>query len=156
MFSGPAPPSKGHRTFLRGLGIMQWHFQAVCGSQALAARGRFVEFLQHKGVQQSDCYCAEVVFGELVGNAVRHAPGPINISAHVHTRGVVVLVIRDTGAEFKLSFQPPPLQSECGRGLYIVSLLTADLRSENTGFGNRVTAILHMTEPVALCGDNLV
>ena len=135
---------------------MQWHFQTVCGSDALAARGSFVEFLQHRGVRQSDRYCAEMVFGELVGNAVRHAPGPINITAHVHTRGVVVLEIRDTGPEFKLSLQPPPLQSECGRGLYIASLLTADLRSENTGFGNRVTAVLHMTEPVALWGDNLV
>lgn len=135
---------------------MQWHFQAVCGSDALAARGCFVDFLQHQGVQQSDCYCAELVFGELVGNAVRHAPGPINVSARVHTRGVVVIVIRDTGPKFDLSLRPPPLRSECGRGLYIVSLLTADLRSENAGFGNKVTAILHMTEPVVLRADNLM
>lgn len=135
---------------------MQWHFQAVCGSDACAARGSFVEFLQHLGVRQSDCYCAETVFGELAGNAARHAPGPIIVTARAYTRGVLVLEIRDTGPEFTLSVQPPPLQSESGRGLYIASLLAADLRAEYTGFGNRVTAILHMTEPVTLCGDNLV
>lgn len=135
---------------------MRWHFQSVCGSGALAARGSFLEFLQHLGVRQSDRDCAEMVFGELVGNAVRHAPGPIDITAHVDVRGVLALEIRDTGPEFKFSVQPPPLQSESGRGLYIASLFAADLRSENTGFGNRVTAILHISEPVTLCGDNLV
>jgi anti-sigma regulatory factor (Ser/Thr protein kinase) len=127
---------------------MQWYFQAACGSEALAARRSFVQFLQDLGVRQSDRYCAEMVFGELVGNAVRHAPGPIDIAAHMNTHDVVVLEIRDTGPDFALSPRPPPLHSECGRGLYIVSLLTTDLRSENTGFGNKVTAILHMTEPV--------
>lgn len=132
---------------------MQWQIQTVRGRDALAARGSFVEFLQHLGVRQSDRDCAEMVFGELVGNAVRHAPGPININAHVGARGVLVLEIRDTGREFTLSVQPPPLQSESGRGLYIASLLAAELRSENTGSGNRVTAILHMTEPITVCGN---
>lgn len=124
---------------------MRWYFQAVCGSEALAARGSFIEFLRHLRLGQSDCYYAEVVFGELVGNAVRHAPGPIHITAHVD--GVVVLEVCDTGPHFDLSVGPPHLHSESGRGLYIVSLLTSDLRSVNTGSGNRVTAILQMAEP---------
>jgi anti-sigma regulatory factor (Ser/Thr protein kinase) len=89
-----------------------------------------------------------MVFGELVGNAVRHAPGPIDITANVDVPSLIVLEICDTGPYFVLSIQPPPLHSESGRGLYIVSLLTADLRSENAGFGNKVTAILHMSEPL--------
>jgi anti-sigma regulatory factor (Ser/Thr protein kinase) len=125
---------------------MRWCFKAVCGSEALAARGTFVQFLRNLGLGQSDCYCAEVVFGELVGNAVRHAPGPVHITAHVD--GMLVLEVCDTGPHFELSVRPPHLHSERGRGLYIVSVLTSDLRSVNTGWGNRVTAILHMTEPV--------
>jgi anti-sigma regulatory factor (Ser/Thr protein kinase) len=126
---------------------MQWRLQAVCGSEALAARGSFVEFLQDLGMRRSECHCAEMVFGELVGNAVRHAPGPIDISAHRETHGPVVLEICDTGPYFKLSCRPPQPESESGRGLYIVSLLATDVWSENTGCGNRVTAILHMTDP---------
>lgn len=126
---------------------MQWRFQAVYGGEALAARGSFLQFLQDLGMRPSERHCAEMVFGELVGNVVRHAPGPIAISAHSDTHGPVVLEICDTGPDFKLPCGPPLLESESGRGLYLVSLLAADVWSENTGRGNRVTAILHMTEP---------
>lgn len=127
---------------------MQWHFEAICGSEALAARGSFAQFLQRLGVGQWDCYCAQMVFGELVGNAARHAPGPIDVMVHVDTPRIVILEIRDTGRAFNLSVRPPPWQSESGRGLYIVSLLTTHLRAENAGFGNKVSALLHLTEPV--------
>jgi anti-sigma regulatory factor (Ser/Thr protein kinase) len=127
---------------------MRWHFHAIQGTEALAARRRFVDFLQRLRVQQSDRDCGEIVFGELVGNAVRHAPGPVDITAYVDRADRIVLEICDTGPNFELSPGPPPLHSEGGRGLYIVTLLTSDLRSVHTGFGNRVTAVLPMTGPV--------
>jgi anti-sigma regulatory factor (Ser/Thr protein kinase) len=92
---------------------------------------------------QSDFGGAEIIFGELVANVVRHAPGPIEITAHSDGLGLVTLAVSDTGPAFTVApALPASLLSESGRGLYVVSKLCAHLSSMRTEIGNKVSVVL--------------
>ena len=88
---------------------------------------------------------AELVYAELVGNVVRHAPGPVDVA--LDTSGTLpVLSILDRGRGF--SFTPhaaPDTFSESGRGLFIVKALTVDLNAtRRPGGGCHVRAVLEL------------
>ena len=76
---------------------------------------------------QSDLYCGsadpdslELVFGELVGNVVRHAPGRVHVRA-VAMGDAVRLTVADGGPGFNaMMFEPPYPLTESGRGLMLV------------------------------------
>lgn len=121
----------------------RWSFDAENARAAQDARGEFVHYLRRHVVNGSSISAAELVFGELVGNVVRHAPGPIDIDldwSHEHP----ILHVIDRGKPFEAGGTlPPDILSESGRGLYIVRQLTSDLRVEHVpGYGNHVTAEL--------------
>jgi len=102
-----------------------------------------MSFLRKACKGQSDFGGAEIIFGELVSNVVRHAPGPIQITARSDRRGRMTLNVFDTGPAFKLApALPALLLSESGRGLYVVSQLCSQLSSIRTEVGNKVSAIL--------------
>jgi anti-sigma regulatory factor (Ser/Thr protein kinase) len=82
--------------------------------------------LSEAGAHSDDVYAAELVFGELVGNVSRYAPGPVEI--FVDWNGPApVLHVRDQGLGFAYAPRLPrdPF-SEKGRGLFIVAALTDD------------------------------
>ncbi len=86
---------------------------------------------------------AELVYGELVGNAVRHAPGRIVVRLDWDD-DTPVLTVHDEGRSFRPNIRLPddPL-SEHGRGLYIVRALALSLDVENIeGDGSQVLARL--------------
>ena len=102
-----------------------------------------MDFLRSGCRGQSDFGGAEIIFGELVANVVRHAPGPIQITARSDGRGRVTLNVFDTGQAFTVRpALPASLLSESGRGLYVVSKLGAHLSSIRTEIGNKVSAVL--------------
>jgi anti-sigma regulatory factor (Ser/Thr protein kinase) len=85
---------------------------------------------------------AEIVFGELVGNVVRHATGPIDVDLEWGAEYPALHVI-DRGREFSPNGSLPDELSEGGRGLYIVRQLSRTLEIEHiSGYGNHVTAEL--------------
>ena len=53
-----------------------WMFASEDARTAVDARTEFVEFLRSIGTGDELVYKAELVFGELLGNVVRHAPAP--------------------------------------------------------------------------------
>lgn len=122
-----------------------WAFDAENAQAAHQARSQLVGYLREHAPDGADVGGAELVFGELVGNVVRHAPGPIEVQVewagpqpvlHVIDRGRGFL--RDPGL-------PVDMLSESGRGLYIVSQLTDALRIERiAGYGNHVAAVLRL------------
>ncbi len=97
------------------------------------ARTQFVEFLRSIGTGDELVYKAELVFGELLGNVVRHAPGPVEISFDLDSySGGGILHVIDPGPEFPLTARhlPDDVLSELGRGLFIVQQLATDVRVE--------------------------
>lgn len=122
-----------------------WAFDAENAQAAHDARAQLAAYLRERAPTGADIAGAELVFGELVGNVVRHAPGPIEV--HVEWNGTQpVLHVIDRGRGFlRDPSLPPDMLSESGRGLYIVSQLTDDLRVERiAGYGNHVAAALRL------------
>ena len=123
---------------------MEWYFHASEAADAIGRRSSFTACLRASKMAESDCRNAGIVFGELVSNVVRHAPGPIDIFAQSDLHGLISLKVCDSGGNFQI-VSPPSLPApacESGRGLYIVSQLCAHLSSEKTPDGNAVTVVL--------------
>jgi anti-sigma regulatory factor (Ser/Thr protein kinase) len=122
---------------------MRWSFDAENAKAAQDARGEFVQYLRDQSDDENAIETAELVFGELVGNVVRHAPGAIDIDVE-WTNSMPRLHVLDRGAEFDApSHLPDDLLSESGRGLFIVRQLSTQLSVEHVpGYGNHVAVEL--------------
>jgi anti-sigma regulatory factor (Ser/Thr protein kinase) len=122
---------------------MEWEFRATDATAALAARRAFDGFLRASCKKaESDYESAVIAFSELVANVVQHAPGPIYITLRSDARGHVTLEVFDTGREFTLAPALPPVSSESGRGLYLVSRLCSRVSATRTHEGNRISVVL--------------
>ena len=122
-----------------------WTFATEDARAAVDARGHFVEFLRTlPGTSAEFIARSEVVFGELLGNVVRHAPGPVEISL-VEGRDGLVLHVIDSGSKCFASYRqlPDDILAELGRGLFIVRELASEVRVENLpNCGNLVSVRL--------------
>lgn len=100
---------------------MHWTFEAEDARLAVSARRAFIRFLRSVPAV-GDVAMAELVFGELVSNVVRHAPGPIAIECD-WSAGVPVLRVFDRGSGLPAApAKPSDLHAESGRGLHLVNL----------------------------------
>ena len=117
-----------------------WTFEAADAMEAASARHDFETWLDANG--EGDLYGAALVFGELVGNVVRHAPGPIELRAEWEPGGLALHAL-DRGPGFGLrgTTLPDP-SSEGGRGLFIIAALADSLRVATTANGSHVRAVL--------------
>ncbi len=132
---------------------VRWTFDAENARAAQDSRGQFVRYLLERGSEKAQVGIAELIFGELVGNVVRHSPGPIDIDLD-WVADFPTLHVIDRGSPFELTEGLPgdPL-SESGRGLFIVRRLARDVHVEHVaGYGNHVTVEL----PVRRNPDKLV
>lgn len=119
-----------------------WWYASEDARVAAHARREFVEYLREAGAADAFVARAELIFGELLGNVVRHAPGPVEIA--LYRRGDVwTLHVIDSGEDFDPQRDLPndPL-SERGRGLFIVQRLAAAVRVETFAAGNHIIATL--------------
>jgi hypothetical protein len=136
-----------------------WHFRSDDAGSAGDARAALVAHLRRRNLDPEVVNVAELVFGELVGNVVRHAPGSIEID--LQWRGESpFLIVRDRGRPFTLGGigLPGDPYSERGRGLYMVSVFAAiPVVQPRFGGGNEVsveltpcagTGSMHLDEPV--------
>lgn len=121
---------------------MGWHFQAPDAREALFARRPLTAYLRRLCTPESDFSGAALIFGELVSNVIRHAPGPVDISVRADRGGVVTMNICDSGSGFELEPSLLAYLAEDGRGLYIVSRLCSQLSSTRIPGGNRVSVVL--------------
>lgn len=72
----------------------------------------------------------EMILSELIGNAVRHAPGPLSISLSNDDDGMWLHVI-DEGPGFHFrSALPEDLWAESGRGLFLIAALARSVEAE--------------------------
>lgn len=86
---------------------------------------------------------AVLAASELVGNVVRHAPGPARIALTIRD-AVIVLSVSDTHPEIPVLLPGPgaevPLDAVGGRGLAIIAAMGAELMARSTAGRKRVTA----------------
>lgn len=122
----------------------RWQFEAADARAAYAMRGEFFSMLRDAGVREKDdlATCG-LIFSELVGNAVRYAPGPLSVSLEFRGGDIVLHVIdKGPGFAFEPSL-PANIWSENGRGLYLVSMLAGAVQVERLpGLGTHVAATL--------------
>jgi PAS domain S-box-containing protein len=120
-----------------------WTFEAPDAMEAEPARGAFGRWLEN--VADGDVYSATVIFGELVGNVVRHAPGPIEMRAEWQGSDLVLHVL-DRGRGFAPSLElPVDGLSENGRGFFIVDALARRVDVTASRQGTHVRAVLPVT-----------
>lgn len=120
---------------------MQWAFDTSNEIDAHRLRREFIELLRKEGTGDFDA--AELIYGELIGNVVRHAPGRVTVSLDWH-KDALALTVHDEGGTFdpRLALPDDPL-SESGRGLFIVKQLACELRFRDIrDNGSKVIAIL--------------
>ena len=136
-------PVEGGSGATAGSRRCRWAFDSEDAETARSARYAFVDALRQGGVGGDELGTAELIFGELLGNVVRYAPGPIEILFD-WTEATPVIHVLDRGPGFTLVPRlPSDLLSERGRGLYIVWSLAEDFNvTERFDGGSHARAVL--------------
>ena len=126
---------------------MRWSFTAEDARLATGMREAFCAYLRSRGAVDAEFSAAELIFGELVGNVVRHAPGPIEIMVEwVDERAVLTVSDRGSGFVPKTDPQLPDVLSESGRGWFLLHAYGegTSVRAR-AGGGSSVSVILPVT-----------
>jgi anti-sigma regulatory factor (Ser/Thr protein kinase) len=134
--------ANGKRT---GKATLRWTFDAQDAKTARATRNFIIRHLRTNAASDDECHDAAVVFGELLSNVVRHAPGPIEVRLEMRGRTPVLHVL-DQGHGFQhVAKAPVDVMSEAGRGLALIAALSAEFnvtrRSEPLS-GSHARAVL--------------
>ncbi len=135
-------------TVVQAQELTSWHFESDDAGGAGDARFAFVTHLSRRNLDPGLVATAELIFGELVSNVVRHAPGPIEIEL-IERAERLLLAVRDRGPNFCLSTiaLPDDPWAEGGRGLYLMSELgSPPVVMPRSGGGNEV--IVALSSPV--------
>ncbi len=104
----------------------RWRFDVRSREAADAVRFAFVETLRRARYPLARLLNAEIVLGELLGNAFRYAPGTVDLTlAWENSRPVLHLLDRGPGFRF-VTASPPDLYSERGRGLFLIAALAEE------------------------------
>ena len=85
-----------------------------------------------------------MIFAELIGNAVRHAPGPLSVSLE-RRAAMLLLHLIDNGPGFRLRAGNcrANIWAETGRGLYLISKSARSVEVERLpGLGSHVIVTL--------------
>jgi hypothetical protein len=120
-----------------------WSFDPANAYCARQLRDEYVSILYACATPASDFFAAELIYGEFISNAIRHAPGNVHVELQWSYRHPV-LSVQDQQDLFLWAGDLPhdPLH-EHGRGLYIVKSLALSLRIKGRlGAGYKVSAVL--------------
>jgi hypothetical protein len=105
------------------------------------ARGMFASYVWAHA-KPPECDACELIFGELLGNVAKHAPGPVEIALRWE-HGTGILEIGDSGCGYEIA---PTLPNddlcESTRGLFLVEAFGgANLRTYRAANGRNVTHV---------------
>jgi anti-sigma regulatory factor (Ser/Thr protein kinase) len=123
--------------------LRRWRYERLDADVLQKLRHEFRAVLVGR-MAEDELIAAELVLGELIGNAVRHAPGNVEVVIDLHDEGAPVLHLLDEGPGLELATNlPADPFSENGRGLYIVSELSRAFGvSRRTPHGTHARAVL--------------
>ncbi|GAC1530410.1 MAG: hypothetical protein NVS2B8_18460 [Vulcanimicrobiaceae bacterium] len=127
--------------------VKRWRFHSSDARTAQASRRELMAFLSSLADTEGDLYAAELVVGEVLANTVEHAPGLVEIEIDWSAMRPE-LTARDRGpgmgaiVEREACVPLDPL-AESGRGLFLISALSVDVRIESpSDGGTRIVATL--------------
>ncbi|HTX57106.1 MAG TPA: SpoIIE family protein phosphatase [Candidatus Acidoferrales bacterium] len=121
-----------------------WQVDIADARSAFTLREQFFENLTAMCLVNSEELSAcGLIFGEVIANAVRHAPGPLTISLEQRGDSMMLHAI-DGGPGFEYHpTLPSNLWSEGGRGLYLISQIARRVHVERLpAKGSHVTVAL--------------
>jgi anti-sigma regulatory factor (Ser/Thr protein kinase) len=117
---------------------VDWYLDGRDAASAVALRVEIGAYLRRHAAPGSDVDMSEVAVSELLANLPRHAPGPAWVSL-TWTGERPVLEVRDLGPGFDLDVADvPSVDQTGGRGLFIASSFTHDLRAAARSSGGMV------------------
>jgi serine phosphatase RsbU (regulator of sigma subunit)/anti-sigma regulatory factor (Ser/Thr protein kinase) len=125
-----------------GAPVRRWRFDPMWADAALRVRREARAALNAAGIVDPCLRDVELVVAELLGNAIRYAPGTIELILEERADAIVLHVL-DKGPGFAFSPRlPADLYSESGRGLFLISRLAHDFTVERRpGRGSHARAI---------------
>jgi len=103
----------------------EWRFLSTDARAASLTRREIGELVAQR--RPTEAFAAELAFGELIANAVRHAPGLVVARCRVSTCGVATIELDDAGSGFVPAPIPADLFAETGRGLAMLRRLADDV-----------------------------
>ncbi len=126
-----------------------WSFDTRDTATAQRARVDFAALLAQRGMFADDVFTSELIFGELLSNVVRYAPGQIEVVLDWGTAGAIVHVL-DRGPGFVLIPRlPSDLLAERGRGLFLVWSLSDEFNvTKRADGGSHVRVLLSRRRPL--------
>jgi PAS domain S-box-containing protein len=127
-----------------GRDVLHWSFTVDDAAKAMGARAQLVAALADRGFAREHVFAAELTFGELIGNVVRHAGGAVDALLDLSHDEAAVLHVLDRGDGYFYNPKlPADTMSEGGRGLYIIATLCREYTvSKRIGGGSHARAVL--------------
>jgi anti-sigma regulatory factor (Ser/Thr protein kinase) len=117
-------------------------FRIADASLANNARAIFQRYLAAQVDANSDICGAELIFGELLGNVARHAPGSIDVRLRWNGP-VAILEVADEGPGYSVDdLHLPGDYAESRRGLFLVSSFGRELAVRCEGGRTTTTVTL--------------
>lgn len=118
-----------------------WRLVSSEAKEGLRLRHAFRDYLEAYGDPASDFDAAEAVYGELVANCVRHAPGSIQVE--FRWEDATLLVVDEADRLRDWPFSRDDTAAEATHHAYaIVSALTGRLRISRRGNGTCASVVL--------------
>ena len=108
----------------------RWRFDVGDPAVAYAIQRELIALATAVGApDEAEINACELILSELIGNAVRHAPGALSISVSIDDDGVWLHLIDDgPGFAFR-SALPDDLWAESGRGLFLIAALARSVEA---------------------------
>lgn len=111
-------------------------------ADALRARRAFRRYLTAYGHPACDFHAAELVYGELLANCVRHAPGPVRVEFRWDDRTLVVVDARERLRSWPFSSDDWAAETT-HHGFALLRALVARLQlAPEPGGGTRASVVL--------------
>ncbi len=125
----------------------RWKFESNDQSAAQQARREFCDLLHQKEYCAEDSAAGELIFGEVVSNVARHAPGTVEAALEWSGRRAVLHVLdRGPGYHAETPTRADVL-SESGRGLWLVNRIGGQIEIEPLpGFGMHTRVVLPFSD----------
>ena len=118
-----------------------WRLVAKEAKEALRMRHAFRDYLEAFGDPNSDFDAAEAVYGELVGNCARHAPGEIHVEFRWEDMSLAIVDACDRLRHWP--FSPDDTAAEATHHAYaIVRALSLHLHVNRDANGTRASVVL--------------
>jgi anti-sigma regulatory factor (Ser/Thr protein kinase) len=122
----------------------EWSAELTSVAQATGIRRAFRDYLLRHATPESDVPAAELIFGELLGNVVRHAWGCASFRLSWHDLRAT-LVVTDRGPGFQQRPRPSAHaepSAERGRGLKLVRAFAVKLNVRNNREGGASVSVI--------------